>query len=238
MSHHPEDPAAPGLARRAVLLAGLGALAGCASARSGRALPGAIWPADRTLADVGTPVPPRAAVTSPDALPGVMPRSRWGRGELIPSRANPMAPCRHITIHHDGMRPFYGTSESEVALRIEKIRAMHVGANGWADIGYHFVVDRAGRSWEARPIDYQGAHVKNENVGNIGVLCLGNFEEQHPTRQQIEGLRVLLLALSARYGIPSRNILTHQEWPSARTLCPGVHLQRQIAAIRRDRALG
>ena len=252
MSQPPEDPAVPGvhpepmdrpenragtggrgIARRTMLLAGLGALAGCASQGGSRKLPGAIWPQNRTLSDSGTSIPPRPAPASPGTLPGIIPRDRWSRADLIPSRATRMTPCRHITIHHDGMRPFYGTTTAQVAVQIEKIRSMHVGNNHWADIGYHFVVDRAGRAWEARPIGWQGAHVKDQNVGNIGVLCLGNFEEQQPTSQQLDGLRVLVLTLSSRYRIPSGNILTHQEWSTARTLCPGENLQGRIVQMRR-----
>jgi hypothetical protein len=232
-------PESRGLARRAMLLAGLGALVGCASQRSGRNLPGAIWPETRTLADAGTPIPARSAASSASStLPGVMPRNKWARGSLNPAQANKMTPCRFITIHHDGMTPFYGTNAGQVAIQIEKIRAMHVGNNRWADIGYHYVVDRSGRAWEARPITYQGAHVKDENAGNIGVLCLGNFQSQRPTQQQLNGLRVLLLTLSTRHRISSKNILTHQEWPSAATLCPGVNLQREIEGMRRSRVLG
>lgn len=233
-----DAPGSRGLARRAMLLAGLGALVGCASQRSGRNLPGAIWPETRTLADAGTPVPARlASTTASSSLPGVMPRAKWARGNLNPAQANKMTPCRYITIHHDGMTPFYGTNSGQVAIQIEKIRAMHVGSNHWADIGYHYVVDRSGRAWEARPISYQGAHVKDQNEGNIGVLCLGNFERQRPTQQQLNGLRVLLLTLSTRHRIPGKNILTHQEWSSARTLCPGVNLQREIVGMRRSGVL-
>lgn len=218
-----------------MLLAGLGALVGCASQRSGRNLPGAIWPESRTLADVGTPVPARPrASTSSGSLPGVRPRSDWAKGNLIPSQATKMTPCRYITIHHDGMpKPFFGIDPRQVEAQIERIRVTHVDANKWADIGYHYVVDRSGQAWDARPISYQGAHVKDENMGNIGVLCLGNFQLQRPSQQQLNALRNLLGSLSARHRISHRNILTHQEWPSAKTACPGVNLQKQVVAMRR-----
>ena len=148
-----------------------------------------------------------------------------------------MTTPHHITIHHDGMTPFHATNARDVAAQIERIRSMHVGNRGWGDIGYHYVVDRSGRSWSARPIRYQGAHVQYQNPGNIGVLCLGNFEEQSPSRQQLSGLHVLLVALSARYRIPERNILTHQEWSTANTLCPGRNLQSRIDAMRRSGTL-
>ena len=99
------------------------------------------------------------------------------------------------------MDPFYGTATGDVAARIEQIRKLHRN-RGWGDIGYHFVVDRAGRVWEARPIKYQGAHVKDYNFANIVVLVLGNFDEQLTTGAQLKALRRHLHALMRRYRVP------------------------------------
>ena len=228
-------PARRGLTRRLLLLAGLGALAGCATPRSTMRLPQPQWPSGSTRASAGTPVP--APSTLPKASPsGTLARSYWAKGAPIPSRINPMGTPNRITIHHDGMPPFSGTRQSEVAARIELIRRAHLnrdGGNRWGDIGYHFVVDRAGRVWEARPITYQGAHVKNQNERNIGILCLGNFEEQRPSRDQVRGLEILVVNLRNKYRVPTSRVRTHRELAS--TLCPGRHLQDAINSSRADR---
>ena len=78
------------------------------------------------------------------------------------------------------------------------IRRGHVNHNGWADIGYHFAVDRAGRVWSCRPLVWQGAHVKDRNEGNIGVLVLGNFEIERPTSAQLNALAIHLKTLATR----------------------------------------
>ena len=141
----------------------------------------------------------------------------------------------HITIHHDGMSPFRETNYAKVADRIEVIRTAHLkrdGGSRWGDIGYHFVVDRAGRVWEARSLAWQGAHVKDHNEGNIGILCLGNFEEQTPSAKQLAALERLVKTLRARYNIPSDHVLTHREWPGANTKCPGQNLQARVMVSR------
>ena len=224
-----------GVSRRLVLLAGLGALAGCASPRTTARLPQPQWPSSSSGSLAGTPVP----APGPAPVAGrsnAIARSYWAKGAPIPSRINPMGTPNRITIHHDGMPPFSGTRQSEVAARIEVIRRAHLnrdGGNRWGDIGYHFVVDRAGRVWEARPIKYQGAHVKNQNERNIGILCLGNFEEQIPSRDQVRGLEVLVVNLRNQYRIPTSRVRTHRELAS--TLCPGRNLQNAVNSSRAAR---
>ena len=56
--------------------------------------------------------------------------------------------------------------------------------------------------WEARPLVYQGAHVKDHNPGNIGVVVLGNFEQQAPSEAQLAAVRKHLSALMRAYGCP------------------------------------
>lgn len=221
--------------RRLVLLAGLGLLAGCSTSRTRASLPGPQWPGAASPGAGGTPVPAPARAASPvDSR--IMARSYWAKGAPIPSRIDRMGTPDRITIHHDGMPPFAGTSRSEVAGRIEVIRRAHLNRDGggrWGDIGYHFVVDRAGRVWEARPLKYQGAHVKNQNERNIGILCLGNFEEQIPSRDQVRGLELLVVDLRTRYRIPTARVRTHRELSS--TLCPGRHLQDAVNSSRSAR---
>ncbi|MBB48755.1 MAG: hypothetical protein CMJ33_09520 [Phycisphaerae bacterium] len=217
--------------RRSMLLLGLGALAGCATSKARTTLPSALWPTTQPTVVAGTPVPPSPVVTA--GLTNTLSRTAWAKGVPIPSRMNRMDPPRKITIHHDGMSPFAGTSRASVADRIELIRVSHLkrdGGNRWGDIGYHFVVDRSGRVWQARPVSYQGAHVKHQNEANVGVLCLGNFETQTPSRNQVRRLEALIVELRAQYRVPLSRVYTHRELDS--TKCPGRHLQSAIQASR------
>ncbi len=150
------------------------------------------------------------------------------------AKLDPMLPPRWITVHHDGMKPFLSDGEYETKARLESIRNGHLQRDeGWGDIGYHFCVDRAGRVWEGRSLRYQGAHVKWCNENNVGVLCIGNFEEQQPSAAQLAGLEKTLMAIRGYYRIPVARVRTHREWPTARTQCPGASLQAHMGAIRR-----
>ena len=163
------------------------------------------------------------------SLGTVIPRSQWTSEPPIMSRADPMRGYQRITVHHDGMSPFYSGSKSDAARRLESIRRAHVG-QGWADIGYHFSVDPAGNVWACRPLNLQGAHVKDQNPGNIGVMVMGNFEQQAPTPAAVDSLERFIGALMRQYRIGTRSVFTHRELAS--TACPGRNLQTRMVQAR------
>lgn len=235
----PEDAAGPREAaffapgRRGFLLLGLGLLAGCAHHTAMAPLPAPPWPEvdqeplPKPRTSAATPVPPPPPVTV-----GVLPRSAWTREGADLANLNAMAPIRYITVHHDGMEPFWATDREVVAAHLEEIRRMH-RRRGWADIGYHFAIDRAGRVWAARPLKYQGAHVKDHNPGNIGIVVLGNFEQQAPSAAQLAALQAHLRQLMRTFRVSAGNVQSHQEW-GAPTACPGRGLQVQLEAMRHN----
>jgi len=183
------------------------------------------WPSEDARSDAD----PIRIEVSRDVTPNVLPRSRWTRESPNLSLSNPMGSISRITIHHDGMPPVTLRSERDVAARIEAIRQSHV-RRGWADIGYHYVVDPQGRIWQARPRSLQGAHVKYNNEHNLGVLVLGNFMEQYPTQQALAALDAFVVANMHRFRVPMNSLYTHQEL--AATACPGTHLQSHMVQAR------
>jgi len=226
------------------LLGGLGFLAGCATTSSSHTrLPGVPWSASRPpgsglpprhdLPPSELPVRPASTAATTQAFAGAIPRSSWANGAPIPTRMDPLTGISRITLHHDGMTPFTSTSQGDAAARIDAIRRAHQ-AQGWGDVGYHFLIDPAGRVWEGRLLQFQGAHVKDRNQGNIGIVCLGNFERQTPTAAQIETLRDFVRRVQLTYRIPSSRIHTHREL--AATLCPGAALQPRINQLRQGGA--
>ncbi len=227
--------------RRGFILASLGLVAGCSTAKTAGMLPSPPWPEQPEPTPTGRDdvligTEPYDPVRSPVELEqGVIPRTEWAMGRPVPSKMDLLTPVQYITVHHDGMSPFFESSRLAVESRIEAIRKAHRG-RGWGDIGYHYIVDRGGRVWEGRPIRYQGAHVKDYNVGNIGVMALGNFERQQPNAAQLAALYDLLSTLMWRHRVSVSRVKTHQEW--AATLCPGRHLQRHMVDTRSSGRLG
>lgn len=202
-------------------------LAGCASTTKTSRLPGPVW---RDGSHAPQPAPtPAPAPTDPSLPSGVIARSRWAKGSPVSSLMNPMRPVQYITVHHDGTSPFYAVDESTSMARLESIRNAHRGQS-WGDIGYHFAIDRGGRIYQCRPLNWQGAHVKDHNEGNIGVVNLGNFDQQSPSDAQARALRSFLTTLQTQYRVPVSRIRTHQEW--AATACPGRSMQSYMTTLR------
>lgn len=215
-----------------MLMLGLGFFAGCATAGNKVArMPSPIWP-DPSLLTPAAPVVAVKPLPATPTLAGVIPRSSWTKGTPEMGNIDPMLPIKWITIHHDGMSAFSATDFASCASRIELIRNGHRG-KGWADIGYHFVIDRSGRVWEGRDLRFQGAHVKDQNEGNLGILCVGNFDQQTPSMAQLAALDRHLRICRAKYKVKASSVLSHQEWASAKTACPGRNLQSKMSGIRR-----
>lgn len=235
-----------GLTRRQAIFASLGtiALSGCASTGSQAsrrpAPPWQGYPATPSSRKVYTPVEPvyqppagRHEVVTPKATAiDAITRTTWASKGPIRSKVNKMGRVNKITIHHEGWTPVYFTGKSTTAERIEKIRKYHTGPDRrWGDIGYHFIVDRAGRVWEGRPIAYQGAHVSKNNEQNVGILVMGNFEKQSPSEAQLQALFKATKQLKVKYGVKASLVRSHQEINP--TTCPGKNLQRRMNALRR-----
>jgi hypothetical protein len=217
-------------------------LAGCAARgrASGAVLPGPVWPheSDRAVPDsaIASDRPrdlPAPASSSSGVALAIIPRSQWTRAKPNLAKTMPMGSIQRITVHHDGLPPVSIVSSAQAADRIETIRHAHVDGQGWADIGYHFVIDPQGRIWEGRPLDRQGAHVRDNNPNNLGVMVLGHFNAQKPTPQALASLDLFLGEAARRFRVPMNRIRTHQELVS--TECPGQHLQAHMNWTRSGR---
>ena len=115
--------------------------------------------------------------------------------------------------------------------QLKQIQNIHTGDNGWADVGYHFIVDPSGQAWEGRRLMHQGAHAGGSaNIGNVGVCLMGNFETSRVPSAQAAGLTNLLDALRAQFEVDRSEVRTHREWKA--TTCPGQHLQSVVARYR------
>lgn len=162
----------------------------------------------------------------------ILPRSEWSARRAKPSKLDRMGPISRLTVHHSATAIRNDSKSQAVA----SIRAIQFGHHdrGYADIGYHFVIDPAGRIWEGRSTQFLGAHVKNGNSGNLGICMLGDLRPNHsgaPPRAQTESLERLLLALMTDYGLGPDVVRTHQELGRG-TECPGPYLARQIDDFR------
>ena len=228
----------------AIALGALSTLNGCASSAQTRnkKLNGSIGspiPSDpishtQKPTPVYTPSPKpttQIATTLPlSSIPSfVIPRSKWTSEAPKRWLADPMTTIRRITVHHDAIMPAPSGSYSDSLRRMQLIRTGHLN-NGWADIGYHFAIDPSGRIWQARPLELQGAHVKDNNRGNLGIVVFGNYEKIRPTRASLSSVNKMITYAMERFNVPLDAIHTHRELRS--TACPGRYLQEQMNITR------
>jgi len=161
----------------------------------------------------------------------VIPRSAWTNFRPPAADMDRMPKVTRITVHHEGNRAFTATSVADCRARLVNVMNGEMNARvPHKDIAYHYVIDPAGRVWEARDLRYEGRHTRNNHDGNLGVMCLGNFEEQSIPPAQLAALEKFLKSLQAKHKVSKKRVYTHQELSA--TLCPGKDLQRRMGTVR------
>lgn len=181
----------------------------------------------------------------------IITRSEWGARE--PGRLSSLGTVSRITVHHTAQG--YGpaakpdVSEKEAIRYVRKVEASH-RRQTWADVGYHFLIDGAGRIYQGRsykvggsfgpgrtpPKLALGSHVGGKNSHNIGVCVLGCFGgDRHcddvPSDAALGSLEKLIGALMAAYDVRGvHRIVGHRDL--AATVCPGDRLYAKLPHIR------
>lgn len=101
----------------------------------------------------------------------------------------------------------------------EDVHLWHVG-NGWAGIGYHYLVRKDGTIYRGRPEDTVGAHAYGANSHSIGVCFEGNYEvEQTMPAAQLAAGQALVADIKRRWGITK--VIGHKDVAGSTTDCPG-----------------
>lgn len=127
-----------------------------------------------------------------------------------------------IVLHHTG--------GADIDASAQEIDQWHKN-NGWAGIGYHYVIRKDGTIEQGRPDWTIGAHAYGENWHTIGIHLSGDFSEAEPTDAQIESTAMLLANLCTDYGLPidGEHIVGHRDLMP--TDCPGDNLYHEIPTI-------
>ncbi len=163
------------------------------------------------------------------AVSGVIPRREWTSTGPIMSLINPMNGVDRITIHHSAVISQTVRGKADAARMLTSIRSTHV-SKGWADIGYHYIIDPQGNIWEGRPVRFQGAHVKENNEHNLGIMCMGDYDQERPTSAMLASLDGFVADRMRALRVPLSRVYTHQE--IRKTECPGRNLQGYMVATR------
>lgn len=115
--------------------------------------------------------------------------------------------------------------------RAADIRRWHK-AQGWNDIGYHYVVDLDGTIEPGRPIEKAGAHCTGHNADSIGVCYIGGCDKNMQpkdtrTDAQKASLLLLLKYLVAKY--PGVTIYGHRDF--ANKSCPSFDAKKEYEEL-------
>jgi N-acetyl-anhydromuramyl-L-alanine amidase AmpD len=128
--------------------------------------------------------------------------------KLIPERLKKSnRTITDIVIHCTATRAWQDYSADD-------IRRMHK-AQGWADIGYHYVVRLDGTIEPGRDVDKIGAHVSGNNTHSIGVVYVGGLDNQgkaKDTRTENQKNALLNLLLDLRRLYPNARISGHRDF--------------------------
>ncbi len=132
---------------------------------------------------------------------------------------------QYIVLHHSATE-----SGSVESIHEEHLNRRDAEGNPWLGIGYHFLIGnglgmpdgtvQATFRWQEQ---IHGAHSGNEvfNARGIGICLIGNFEDTHPSKAQINSLKSLVKVLAARHRITPERLMGHASVKA--TACPGKH---------------
>ena len=115
-----------------------------------------------------------------------------------------------IIVHHAEAR----------SCTVEDIHRWHQG-NGWAGIGYHYLVRKDGAVWRGRPEDTVGAHAGSKsgyNGRSIGICFEGDYMNETMPAAQLAAGQALIRDIQSRYG-GRLTIKRHKD--VCDTSCPG-----------------
>jgi uncharacterized protein (TIGR03437 family) len=180
--------------------------------------------------------------------PVIQGREQWCPAPFVCPKGTAPTTTRptHLIVHHTAS----ANSATDSAALMRAFWELHVKGNGWADIGYNFLIDPAGTAWEGRGDGVLGAHFSGVNTATSGISMIGTYTDRAPTPAAVDKLVELLLWQSAKYdldpygqtvhaasGLELNVISGHRDAglsprASGRTECPGVALYPLLPEIR------
>lgn len=151
-----------------------------------------------------------------------------------------MKQIRFVAIHHAGDGLAIPANMAQLKARLADYDRSHAKRNytttkgelGYKHLLYSFAVAGDGAWVQTQPLKYQLYHAtdwykgdESANQWGFGILLGGNFENEHPSSQQLEAAAQIIYKFNMENN--TRLIIKgHQEFslPRYATLCPGKHM--------------
>jgi putative cell wall-binding protein len=196
------------------------------------------------------------AAAAATAKPTILTRAAWGADETLRRGVPIYGQVEVGFVHHtaDSSAISANTYTAEqVPAMIRGIYAYHVNASpgglGWDDIGYNFLIDRFGHTWEGRygGMDKAvvGAQTLSYNSLSTGVAAIGNFDIAPVPQVVTNAFKQIFAWKFSLAGIPAtgpspvlapdgktqlQRVSGHRD--AFATVCPGQYLYAQLPEIR------
>jgi hypothetical protein len=173
------------------------------------------------------------------AKPSFTSRSTWGA--RAPRSQSGTTTVNFLVVHHEEG----SNTSSNWAARVKAIQNLHMDVNGWADIGYNYLVDPNGVPYEGRAggENITGAHLCGKNGNTMGVCMLGSFTSVSPTNNALYALKRIIAWKAKQRGINVTQTGYHVDRTihkfsghraSCSTDCPGTTLFNTLGTLRTD----
>ncbi|MBV2364986.1 peptidoglycan-binding protein [Streptomonospora nanhaiensis] len=148
--------------------------------------------------------------------------STVGIPSVIGSRGHPRS---GRVVHYNG-GPLTWGSHANCRAQVRQIHTQHRG-QGWAGIGYHYLICWHGIVMTGRGLHRVGAHAPGANSTHVGIqFMLGG--SQRPSAKQLAAFVAFGTWLAAR-GVRA-SVTGHRDWIA--TSCPGAHLYERIRSSK------
>jgi hypothetical protein len=168
-----------------------------------------------------TTIAPTTTTTEPPLEIEVTCRASWGALEPQGEMTEHTITC--LTLHHTAALL---TDDVDPRARARAHQRFHLDS-GFADIAYHYLVDLEGNVLEGRSVAHAGETFTDyDPTGHFLVCCEGNYDEQEPTRQQLDAVARLFAWASLTFDVDIATLSGHRD--HARTSCPGENLYQVL----------
>ena len=133
-----------------------------------------------------------------------------------------------VVVHHFGSPHVDADARMEDEVRTMRgVERHHIEVNGWAGIGYNWIVMPSGRIYEGRGWLRIGAHARGQNASSCGMALAMDGTAHEPTEAALQALRELI-ALGVEVGAitAEHEIVGHRD--VGQTECPGDRLYARL----------
>lgn len=140
---------------------------------------------------------------------------------------SPLGAVRFLTIH------CAATPEGR-AVSAETVAGWDIERFGQES--YHWIVTLDGQAHRRLADDVKGAHVANNNTGNIGVCYVGGLAKDgktpKDTRNDLQRAALAQLVHDYRERYPGLVIRGHRDWPNVAKACPSFDVAAWLKSLR------